>query len=65
MKLIKNKTKRMMEIEEQFGEPLEELLRRKFVDEHMQLLDMASELGVAYRNIIAWLKLAGVYSRRL
>jgi hypothetical protein len=65
MRKIQRKTDRMLEIEKQFGEPIEELLRRLFVDENKNLYDMASELGVAYRNILKWLKLAGIYSRKL
>lgn len=55
----------MLEIEGILGEPLEEYLRRSFVDENKGLHEIASELNIAYRILLKWLKLAGIYSRNL
>lgn len=65
MKTIKYKTELMLEIERNHTEPLEEMLRRKFVDEHMNLYDLAQDVGISYRTLLKWLKLCGIYSRRL
>lgn len=65
MKLIEKKTQRMLEVEMFLGEPIEEYLHRRFVLEDAPLHDIASETGVAYRNILDWLEQAGIYSRRL
>ena len=58
-------TYRMKRVETTINQPIEEALRRKYVDENKSAHEIASELGVAYRIIVKWLKLCGVYSRRL
>lgn len=65
MKPINNKTKRMLEVEAELGESIELYLHRRFVDENADLHDIAHDTGVAYRNILEWLELSGIYSRRL
>ena len=55
----------MLAAEQRIGEPLEEALRRKFVDENKPIKTIADELGSSYDATIKWLKLSGVYSRRL
>lgn len=65
MKMISNKTKRMKEVESMIGEPIEEYLRRKFVDDNLSLQTISQELGIAYRILLQWLERAGVYSRKL
>lgn len=64
MKTMK-KTKHMLEIENKHGEKLEELIRRLYVDEKLSTLQMAERIGISYVTVIKWVKLAGVYSRRL
>lgn len=65
MKKIERKTKRMTEVEQYIGEPLEEYLRRRFVDDQITMPELANELGIAYPMVGKWLEQAGVYSRRL
>lgn len=65
MKHIENKTKRMLEIEEEKGECIEEILRSMFVDENKSIDTITKELRLSYVTTIKWLKQAGIYSRRL
>jgi len=65
MRHIKKKNWRMKQVEQSLGEPLEEALRRKFVDENKNLYVIADELGISYRVVLDWLKKAGIYSRDL
>ena len=55
----------MIEIEELFNEPVEELLRRKYVDENKTIQTISSEIGVHYEYAQKWLKKAGIYSKHL
>ena len=65
MKTIYNKTSKMLEVEQRFDEPAEELLRRFYVDEHKSVHEIASIIGTTYAIAHKWLKLAGIYSRQL
>ena len=65
MKLIHNKSQRMLEVEQQLGEGIEEYMRRRFVDEEMSLYALAQDMGISYRILLKWLNLAGIYSRNL
>jgi len=65
MKIISTKTKKMLEVEQRLAEPVEELLRRFYVDEHKSIREIAAIFGTTYAQVHKWLKLAGVYSRRL
>ena len=65
MKVIEKKTSKMKFIEDKFGVPLEELLRCLYVDQNKSFKQMEKELGLNQTLIIAWLKKAGIYSRRL
>lgn len=65
MRHIQKKSFYMKAAEARIGEPLEEALRRKFVDENKPIQLIADETGASYEAIIKWLKLCGVYSRRL
>ena len=60
-----HKTPRMLEVEHNLGEPVEQYLRRRYVDDNINLYDLADELGIAYRILLQWLDKAGIYSRRL
>lgn len=65
MRHIEKKSWRMQQVEQSLGEPLEEVLRRKYVDENKSLYVIAEELGISYRIVLDWLKQAGIYSRNL
>lgn len=65
MKRILNKTTAMKQIETKRGEDIEEVLRTLFVDEHLSQIEIAKQLNLSYVTVIKWLKLAGVYSRKL
>lgn len=59
------KTDLMLEVEHHLGEPVEQYLRRRFVDDEMGLSQLAEELNISYRTLLKWLEIAGIYSRRL
>lgn len=65
MKKITNKSKKMLGIEEEKGECIEEVLRSMFVDENKSIIDITNKLNLSYATTISWLKQAGIYSRRL
>lgn len=65
MKDITHKTKYMIDIETRENLRIEEVLRRKFVDENKSTKLIASELNVSYKTAFKLLKLAGIYSRKL
>lgn len=65
IKEIKNKTELMLEIEKREGVSIEEVLRRKFVDENKSKRTIADELSISYVTAFKWLERAGVYSRKL
>lgn len=53
----------MLEIELQIGEPLEEALRRMYVDERLSIAEMAKRLGAAQQTVFNWLREINVTSR--
>lgn len=55
----------MLEVESKVGMGIEEFLRVRFVDENKTLYEISEESGVAYRTVLKWLYLSGVYSRNL
>lgn len=55
----------MIRIEKEKGVNIEELLRVMFVDENKTTKNIAKELSISYVTAFKWLKLAGIYSRRL
>lgn len=65
MKVIQNKTEKMLKIENNFNLPIEEILRQKFIDENKTITQIGKELNITYVTVIKWLSLAGIYSRRL
>lgn len=65
MKQIKNRSPTMERIDEQFKMPTEELLRIKYVEQNKKVEIIAKELNISYVTVIKWLKLAGIYSRKL
>ena len=65
MKQIQKKTKLMLEVEELFGENIEELLRILYVEKDLRYDEIAKVLGVSRDVVVRWLPMAGIYSRRL
>jgi hypothetical protein len=65
MKEISRKNAHMLRIEDEYGERIEEILRKMYVDEHKLAKDIASTLRISYLTTVRWLKRAGVYSRRI
>lgn len=65
MRKIENKSDTMLGIEERFGENLEELLRRMYVDEGKTTRQIAQILSITKVSIIRWLDKAGIYSHKL
>lgn len=65
MRTIEKKTQYMYAIEMRHKLPIEEVLRIKFVDENKTLAQICEELDIAYVTLIKWLKLAGIWSRRI
>jgi DNA invertase Pin-like site-specific DNA recombinase len=65
MKRIQNKTPLMKQIETNTGEEIEEILRRLYVDKHQSQNEIMKTLSISYVTLLEWLKLAGIYSRRL
>jgi len=65
IKPIINKSDVILEVENRLGENIEEVLRRKFVDENKLTKTIANELSISYVTAFRWLKRAGIYSRKL
>lgn len=65
MKHIDKKNVYMKRIEHKQGEIIEELLRKKFVDENKSIETIANELQISYATTIKWLLMSGIYSRKL
>lgn len=65
MREITNKNAKIKLIENREGVGIEELLRQKFIDENKSTEKIANELNISYATVIRWLKLAGIYSRKL
>lgn len=65
MKTIESKTDTMKLTETKLGGELEEILRYLYVDKNMPVHDMCKVLGTSYVTTLKWLKLAGVYSRKI
>lgn len=55
----------MLEIEEERGVNIEEVLRELFVDQNKSTKKIADELSISYVTAFKWLQQAGIYSRRL
>lgn len=65
MKQIKRKSKKMIDIEKDKGECIEEILRSMFVDKNKSIIDITNTLDLSYATTISWLKQAGIYSRKI
>ena len=59
------KTSRMLLVEEKFGEPIEDLLRRLYEDEHRSISQMAQILDMEIRTTHSWLIKANVSVRTI
>ncbi|MDD2493883.1 MAG: DUF1492 domain-containing protein [Tissierellia bacterium] len=65
MKVIHNKSKAMLLIENNKKQNIEELLRIMYVDQNMNIHDICRELNISYVTALKWLGQAGIYSRML
>lgn len=65
MRLIERKTKQMLSIEQEKRGDIEEILRVLYVDENKSIYEIMKTLNISYATCIKWLKLAGIYSRKL
>ena len=65
MKKINNKSKRMLEIEGEFNNSIEEILWCLHVEQGKHNQQISKELGIRPNNVTKWLRLAGIYSQHL
>ena len=65
MKEILKKTRLMKTIEQKHGIPINELIRKLYVDDNLSINQILQTLKISYATLFKWLKQAGVYSRRL
>ena len=65
MKEIKVKSQEMLRVQDDFGIQLEEFLRQLFVVESLHTRDIEHLLGISHVTLLKWLKLAGIYSRKI
>ena len=65
MKKINNKSHRMLEIEEEHGNSIEEILWNLHVKEGKHNQQISKELNIRPNNVTKWLRLAGIYSQHL
>lgn len=55
----------MKSIETKLGDDIEEILRKKYVDENKSTKQIANELNISYVTAFRWIQKAGIYSRKL
>lgn len=65
MKHINKKTKRMLQYEAERGMPIEEILRRMYVDDNLSMMQISKQLNLSYPEVNKWIKQAGIYSHKL
>lgn len=65
MKQILKKSNKIKQIEQREDECIEELLRKKYVDENKSMSIIAKELQISYTCVYRWLLWSGVHSRKL
>lgn len=65
MKKIKNKSERMLKVEKEFGEEIEELLRRLYVDEDLNFRQIADKLKIHYTIVSKWMRYASISSKKI
>lgn len=58
------KTAQMLEIEQEFGAPIEVILRRLYIEEGMTLKEVGRELGVTAPAISRWMDLFRIPRRQ-
>lgn len=59
----KKKTKQMIHVEEQYGKPIEEVLRNMYVDGRLGIDDISALVGVSYVTAHGWLSECNITSR--
>lgn len=57
------KTKAMLVLEHRLGEPMEDYLRRRYVDEGATTHQIGQELGLNNATVSRWLSLLGIEAR--
>ena len=57
------KTRSMLKVEQQAGEPLESLFRRLYVDQGMTTRQMGEILGIAHNTVSLWMDRLGIPAR--
>ena len=62
---MSRKTYYMKLVEARTGEPIEQLLRRLYVDEDKTLEQVSAELGVPLSTVARWIRRFGIPRRRL
>ena len=62
---IENKTKRMLQVEDEYGIEIEELLRWAYVDQGYTASEIGIYCGVRRETAQDWLKRAGITRRKV
>lgn len=62
---INNKSKRMLEIEDEYSVEIEELLRWAYVDQNYSTKEIGIYLNVQRNVVSKWLRKAGISRRRV
>lgn len=57
------KTLQMQRVEAEYGEPIEDLLRRLYIDEGRTLRDIAVYLGLSFSTVSDYLQRCGIPTR--
>lgn len=55
----------MLEVEKTFGESVDEVLRRMYVDENKSVKEISKEIGVGYVTTTKWLHKSNITARRI
>jgi hypothetical protein len=61
----KKKTRKMLEVEEKFSEPLEVILTRLYVDEQLPLVKTGKVMGVSNIAVKKWLQQYDIHVRTM
>lgn len=65
VKRIESRGKAIERVEIRYHEPIEEIIRRMYVDERMSARRISKELNIAYQTVYDWLRKAGIHSHML
>lgn len=59
------KTEYMKKKEKELNEPIEEVIRRMYIDENKTILQIGKEIGLNKLSIAKWMKIFGLRGRRI